>query len=219
MRRRLPRSAERPARCAWQPSENSRIIPRFPPERPQHRGEIMPAYQHVKVPAAGQKITVNKDFSLVVPDQPIVPYIEGDGPGGDITPVMIKVVGAAVAKAYAGKRKIHWMEVYAGEKSTKVYGADVWLPEETMAIIRDYVVSIKGPLTTPVGGGIRSLNVALRQQLDLFVCLRPGRWFEGVPSPVKKPGDVDMTIFRENSEDIYAGIEWKAGSPEATKVI
>jgi isocitrate dehydrogenase len=179
----------------------------------------MPAYQHVKVPAEGQKITVNKDFSLNVSEQPIVPYIEGDGTGVDITPVMIKVVDAAVAKAYAGKRKIHWMEVYAGEKSTKVYGADVWLPEETLAIIKDYVVSIKGPLTTPVGGGIRSLNVALRQELDLYVCLRPVQYFAGVPSPVKAPERVNMVIFRENSEDIYAGIEWAAQSDAAKKVL
>ncbi|MEO8302503.1 MAG: NADP-dependent isocitrate dehydrogenase [Betaproteobacteria bacterium] len=176
-------------------------------------------YQHVKVPAGGQKITVNKDFSLNVPDNPIIPYIEGDGTGVDITPVMIKVVDAAVAKAYGGKRKIHWMEVYAGEKSTKVYGPDVWLPDETLAIVRDYVVSIKGPLTTPVGGGIRSLNVALRQQLDLYVCLRPVRWFKGVPSPVKEPEKTDMVIFRENSEDIYAGIEWEAESASAKKLI
>src|SRR6188508_2442585 len=180
-------------------------------------GELM--YQHVKVPAGGSKITVNKDFSLNVPDNPIIPYMVGDGTGVDITPVMVEVVDAAVAKAYGGKRKIHWMEIYAGEKSTKVYGPDVWLPDETLAIVKDYVVSIKGPLTTPVGGGIRSLNVALRQQLDLYVCLRPVRWFKGVPSPVKAPEKVDMTIFRENSEDIYAGIEWKAGTPEATKVI
>jgi isocitrate dehydrogenase len=179
----------------------------------------MPAYQHVTVPAGGQKITVNKDFSLNIPDQPIIPYIEGDGTGVDITPVMIKVVDAAVAKAYGGKRKIHWMEVYAGEKSTKVYGSDVWLPEETLAIVRDYVVSIKGPLTTPVGGGIRSLNVALRQQLDLYVCLRPVRYFNGVPSPLKAPEKVDMVIFRENSEDIYAGIEWAADSEGAKKVV
>ncbi len=172
----------------------------------------MPSYQHVNVPAGGQKITVNQDFSLNVPDQPIIPYIEGDGTGFDITPVMIKVVDAAVAKAYGGKRKIHWMEIYAGEKSTKVYGPDVWLPEETLSILKDYVVSIKGPLTTPVGGGIRSLNVALRQELDLYVCLRPVRWFKGVPSPVKEPEKTDMVIFRENSEDIYAGIEWAAES-------
>jgi isocitrate dehydrogenase len=176
-------------------------------------------YQHVKVPQGGAKITVNRDFSLNVPDNPIIPYIEGDGTGLDITPVMIKVVDAAVAKAYGGKRKIHWMEIYAGEKSTKVYGPDVWLPDETLAILKDYVVSIKGPLTTPVGGGIRSLNVALRQELDLYVCLRPVRWFKGVPSPVKAPEKVDMVIFRENSEDIYAGIEWAADSPQAKKLI
>ncbi len=179
----------------------------------------MSTYQHVKVPAGGAKITVNADSSLNVPDNPIIPYIEGDGTGFDITPVMIKVVDAAVAKAYGGKRRIHWMEIYAGEKSTKIYGPDVWLPEETLAILKDYVVSIKGPLTTPVGGGIRSLNVALRQELDLYVCLRPVRWFKGVPSPVKSPDKVDMVIFRENSEDIYAGIEWAADSPQAKKLI
>ena len=176
-------------------------------------------YQHVKVPAGGAKITVNKDYSLNVPATPIIPYIEGDGTGYDITPVMIKVVDAAVAKAYGGKRKIHWMEIYAGEKSTRIYGPDVWLPDETLAILRDYVVSIKGPLTTPVGGGIRSLNVALRQELDLYVCLRPVRYFRGVPSPVKEPEKIDMVIFRENSEDIYAGIEWEAESAAAKKVI
>ncbi|MDA7086196.1 NADP-dependent isocitrate dehydrogenase [Pseudomonas sp. SA3-5] len=176
-------------------------------------------YTKIQVPATGDKITVNADMSLNVPANPIIPYIEGDGIGVDISPVMIKVVDAAVEKAYGGKRKISWMEVYAGEKATQVYDQDTWLPQETLDAVKDYVVSIKGPLTTPVGGGIRSLNVALRQQLDLYVCLRPVRWFEGVPSPVKKPGDVDMTIFRENSEDIYAGIEWKAGSPEADKVI
>lgn len=176
-------------------------------------------YQKIKVPTDGAKITVNADHSLNVPDNPIIPYIEGDGIGVDVSPVMIKVVDAAVQKAYRGKRKIAWMEVYAGEKATQVYDQDTWLPQETLDAVRDYVVSIKGPLTTPVGGGIRSLNVALRQQLDLYVCLRPVLWFQGVPSPVKKPGDVDMVIFRENSEDIYAGIEWKAGSPEANKVI
>lgn len=176
-------------------------------------------YQKIKIPAAGEKITVNADHSLNVPDNPIIPFIEGDGIGIDITPVMIKVVDAAVSKAYGDQRRISWMEVYAGEKATQIYDQDTWLPEETLEAVKDYVVSIKGPLTTPVGGGIRSLNVALRQQLDLYVCLRPVRWFEGVPSPVKKPGDVDMTIFRENSEDIYAGIEWKAGSAEAQKVI
>lgn len=176
-------------------------------------------YQKIKVPTDGSKITVNADHSLNVPDNPIIPYIEGDGIGVDVSPVMIKVVDAAVQKAYGGKRKIAWMEVYAGEKATQVYDQDTWLPQETLDAVKDYVVSIKGPLTTPVGGGIRSLNVALRQQLDLYVCLRPVVWFQGVPSPVKKPGDVDMVIFRENSEDIYAGIEWKAGSPEANKVI
>jgi len=181
--------------------------------------EFSMGYKKIQVPAVGDKITVNADHSLNVPDNPIIPFIEGDGIGVDISPVMIKVVDAAVAKAYGGKRKISWMEVYAGEKATQVYDQDTWLPQETLDAVKDYVVSIKGPLTTPVGGGIRSLNVALRQQLDLYVCLRPVRWFEGVPSPVKKPGDVDMTIFRENSEDIYAGIEWKAGSPEAIKVI
>lgn len=176
-------------------------------------------YQKITVPTDGARITVNADHSLNVPDNPIIPYIEGDGIGIDVSPVMIKVVDAAVHKAYAGKRKIAWMEVYAGEKATQVYDQDTWLPQETLDAVKEYVVSIKGPLTTPVGGGIRSLNVALRQQLDLYVCLRPVVWFEGVPSPVKKPGDVDMVIFRENSEDIYAGIEWKAGSPEAIKVI
>src|SRR5216117_787039 len=176
-------------------------------------------YQHIKVPEGGQKISVNADYSLNVPNHPIIPYIEGDGTGFDITPVMIKVVDAAVAKAYGGAKQIHWMEIYAGEKSTKVYGPDVWLPEETLAILKEYVVSIKGPLTTPVGGGIRSLNVALRQQLDLYVCLRPVRYFTGVPSPVKAPEKVDMVIFRENSEDIYAGIEWEARSANAKKLI
>ncbi len=176
-------------------------------------------YQHIKVPTDGVKITVNPDFSLNVPDNPIIPYLEGDGTGVDITPVMIKVVDAAVAKCYGGKRKISWMEIFAGEKSTKVYGPDVWLPDETLGALKDYVVSIKGPLTTPVGGGIRSLNVALRQQLDLYVCLRPVRYFTGVPSPVREPEKTDMVIFRENSEDIYAGIEWAEGSDNAKKVI
>ncbi|MDR9020049.1 NADP-dependent isocitrate dehydrogenase [Burkholderia multivorans] len=176
-------------------------------------------YQHIKVPDGGDKITVNQDFTLNVSDQPIIPYIEGDGTGFDITPVMIKVVDAAVEAAYKGKRKIHWMEIYAGEKATKVYGPDVWLPDETLQVLKEYVVSIKGPLTTPVGGGIRSLNVALRQELDLYVCLRPVRYFKGVPSPVREPEKIDMVIFRENSEDIYAGIEWLAGSEQAKKVI
>jgi isocitrate dehydrogenase len=176
------------------------------------------AYQHIKVPG-GEKITVNADYSLNVPDQPIIPFIEGDGTGGDITPVMIKVVDAAVEKAYGGKKKIHWMEIFAGEKATKVYGPDVWLPEETLQVLKEYVVSIKGPLTTPVGGGIRSLNVALRQELDLYVCLRPVQYFKGVPSPVREPEKTNMVIFRENSEDIYAGIEWAAESVEAKKLI
>ena len=176
-------------------------------------------YQHIKVPAQGQKITVNADNSLNVPDEPIIPFIEGDGTGVDITPVMIKVVDAAVAKAYGGKKKIHWMELFAGEKSTQIYGPDVWLPEETLSAVRDYVVSIKGPLTTPVGGGIRSLNVALRQELDLYVCLRPIQYFAGVPSPVKEPEKTHMVIFRENSEDIYAGIEFESGSEKAKKLI
>src|SRR5471030_63428 len=176
-------------------------------------------YQHIKVPTGGDKITVNADYSLNVSDQPIIPYIEGDGTGLDITPVMIKVVDAAVEKAYAGKKKIHWMEIFAGEKATKVYGPDVWLPDETLDVLKKYVVSIKGPLTTPVGGGISSLNVAIRQDMDLFTCLRPIRYFNGVPSPVKEPWKTDMVIFRENSEDIYAGIEWQADTPEAKKVI
>jgi isocitrate dehydrogenase len=174
--------------------------------------------QHIRIPA-GEKITVNPDFSLNVPDHPIIPYIEGDGTGVDITPVMIKVVDAAVQKAYGGKRKIAWMEIFAGEKATRVYGPDVWLPDSTLQVLKEYVVSIKGPLTTPVGGGIRSLNVALRQELDLYVCLRPVRYFQGVPSPVKHPEKTDMVIFRENSEDIYAGIEWAAESDGAKKVI
>ncbi|WOP14818.1 NADP-dependent isocitrate dehydrogenase [Ottowia sp. SB7-C50] len=174
---------------------------------------------HIQVPADGQKITVNPDFTLNVPDNPIIPFIEGDGTGVDITPVMIKVVDAAVEKCYGGKRRIHWMEVYAGEKSTRLYGPDEWLPQETLDAVRDYVVSIKGPLTTPVGGGIRSLNVALRQELDLYVCLRPVQYFRGVPSPLKEPEKVNMVIFRENSEDIYAGIEWEARSPQALKLI
>jgi isocitrate dehydrogenase len=176
-------------------------------------------YQHIKVPTTGQKIKVNADSSLEVPDQPIIPFIEGDGTGTDITPVMIKVVDAAVKKAYGGRKQIQWMEVYAGEKSTKVYGPDVWLPPETLEAVRDYVVSIKGPLTTPVGGGIRSLNVALRQELDLYVCLRPIQYFAGVPSPLKAPEKTNMVIFRENSEDIYAGIEFEAQSERAKRLI
>ncbi len=176
-------------------------------------------YKHIRVPGQGEKIAVNADFSLKVPDQPILPYIEGDGTGVDITPVMKKVVDAAVKTAYGGKRRIEWMEMYAGEKSCKVYGENVWLPEETLQAAREYVVSIKGPLTTPVGGGIPSINVALRQELDLYVCLRPVRYFKGVPSPLKQPEKTDMVIFRENSEDIYAGIEWQAESDQARKVI
>ncbi len=173
----------------------------------------------VTVPAQGEKITLGAGGALNVPSNPIIPFIEGDGIGSDITPAMIRVVDAAVAKAYGGDRKISWMEIYAGEKATRVYGSDVWLPQETLDLLQEYVVSIKGPLTTPIGGGIRSLNVALRQNLDLYICLRPVRYFQGVPSPVKHPELVDMVIFRENSEDIYAGIEWKAGTPEAGKLI
>ncbi len=176
-------------------------------------------YQHIKIPDAGEKITCNADFSLNVPDEPIIPYIEGDGIGIDVSPVMMKVIDAAVAKAYSGKKKIHWMEIFAGEKSTKVYGEDVWMPEETMDALKEYVVSIKGPLTTPVGGGIRSLNVTMRQELDLYTCMRPVRYYEGTPSPLREPEKTDMIIFRENSEDIYAGIEWESGSDEVKKVI
>lgn len=175
-------------------------------------------YQFIKVPASGQKITVNPDLSLNVPDQPIIPFIEGDGTGVDITPVMIDVVDAAVEKAYGGRRKISWMEIYTGEKAAELYEGD-WFPAETLDAIKDYSVAIKGPLTTPVGGGFRSLNVALRQELDLYVCLRPVRWFEGVPSPVREPAKTNMVIFRENSEDIYAGIEWRAGTAQADRVI
>ena len=174
-------------------------------------------YQKIIVPVDGSKITVNADLSLNVPNNPIIPFIEGDGIGVDITPAMKAVVDAAVQKAYAGKRSIEWMEVYCGEKADKIYGT--YMPEETFDALREFIVSIKGPLTTPVGGGIRSLNVALRQELDLYVCVRPVRWFEGVPSPVHHPELTDMVIFRENSEDIYAGIEWKAGSDDAKKII
>ncbi len=176
-------------------------------------------YLHVKVPPVGSKITVNADLTINVPDQPVIPFIEGDGTGLDITPVMLKVVDAAVTTAYGGKRKIHWMEVYAGEKATKVYGAGAWLPEETLNILRDYVVSIKGPLTTPRGVGIRSLNVSLPQALDLYVCLRPVQYFSGVPSPLREPEKTNMVVFRENSEDIYAGIEFEAGSEKVKKLI
>ncbi|MGP9688790.1 NADP-dependent isocitrate dehydrogenase [Psychrobacter sp. AOP22-C1-C5] len=176
------------------------------------------SYEKVIVPRDGEKITVNADLSLSVPNNPIIPFIEGDGIGVDITPVMIKVVNAAVDKAYYGKKSIIWMEAYLGEKAAKIYDGE-YLPNETLEILKDYVISIKGPLTTPVGGGFRSLNVAIRQELDLYVCQRPVRWFEGVPSPVQHPEQTEMVIFRENSEDIYAGIEWKAGSEEAKKVI
>ncbi|BEV72093.1 MULTISPECIES: NADP-dependent isocitrate dehydrogenase [unclassified Paludibacterium] len=169
----------------------------------------------IKVPAGGQKIVPGQP----IPNNPIIPFIEGDGIGVDITPVMIKVIDAAVEKAYGGARKIHWMEVYAGEKSTRLYGPDEWLPAETFAALKEYSVSIKGPMTTPVGGGIRSLNVALRQELDLYQCVRPVRYFKGVPSPLKQPELTDMVIFRENTEDIYAGIEWQAETEGAKKLI
>ena len=170
---------------------------------------------HIKIPAAGAKIVAGQ----AVPNNPIIPFIEGDGIGADITPVMKDVIDAAVAKAYGGVKKIHWMEVYAGEKATKIYGDKVWLPEETLEALKEYAVSIKGPMTTPVGGGIRSLNVALRQELDLYQCVRPVRYFNGVPSPLKDPSKTDMVIFRENTEDIYAGIEWEAESDKCKKVV
>ena len=176
-------------------------------------------FEHISEPKNGSKITVDKSGKLTIPDNPIIPFIEGDGIGSDITPVMIQVVDSAVEKSYEGKRKIEWMEIYCGEKSTVVYGEDNWLPPETLKALETYLVGIKGPLTTPVGGGIRSLNVALRQELDLYVCQRPVRYFDGVPSPVTNPEKTDMVIFRENSEDIYAGIEWEAGSDDAKKVI
>ena len=176
-------------------------------------------YEHIVVPSGGEKITVDGDNNLVVPDNPIIPFIVGDGIGIDITPVMIKVIDAAVEKSYGGERSIAWMEVYAGEKSLEIYGEDQWLPEETLTAMREFVVAIKGPMTTPVGGGIRSLNVALRQHLDLYVCQRPVRWLQGVPSPVVAPQKTDMVIFRENTEDIYVGVEWEADSPEADKLI
>ena len=175
--------------------------------------------QHIKIPAQGQAITANADLSLNVPDNPIIPYIEGDGIGADISPVMIRVVDAAIEKAYQGKRNIAWMEIYAGEKATHVYGEDEWLPEESLQAMKDYIVSIKGPLTTPIGGGIRSLNVSIRQQLDLYACVRPVRYFAGIETPLKHPENTEMTIYRENTEDIYAGIEWEAGSDEVKKVI
>jgi len=177
------------------------------------------SYKHINIPADGAKITVNEDGTLNVPNNPIIPFVSGDGIGTDITPAMQLVVDAAIAAAYGSDKKISWMEIFTGEKSTKVYGENEWLPEETLDAIKEYVIAIKGPLTTPVGGGIRSLNVALRQKLDLYICQRPVRYFNGVPSPVKHPEKVDMVIFRENSEDIYAGIEWQAGTDEVKKLV
>ena len=177
------------------------------------------AFEKIRVPDYASAIEFNDDLSLIVPNNPIIPFIEGDGIGVDITPAMLKTVDAAVLKAYSGQRKISWMELYAGEKATAVYGNNQYLPEETFKALKDYSVSIKGPLMTPVGGGMRSLNVALRQTLDLYVCQRPVRYYPGTPSPVKAPENIDMTVFRENSEDIYAGIEWEAGTPEVKKVI
>jgi isocitrate dehydrogenase len=183
------------------------------------KGVFRMSYHKIGVPTQGQKIKIRSDGSLDVSDHPVIPYIEGDGIGVDITPVMKKVVDAAVSKAYPGRRSIAWMEIFAGEKATRVYGKDQWLPEETLLALREFLIGIKGPLTTPVGGGIRSINVALRQELDLYICLRPIRYFMGTPSPVKNPEKVNMVIFRENSEDIYAGIEWQANTPEAKKII
>ena len=179
----------------------------------------MSDYQHIQIPALGTPITVNADLTLHVPNEPVIPYIEGDGIGQDVSPVMMRVVDAAVHKVYAGQRKIHWMEVFAGQKATRIYGPGVWLPDETLDALRSYVVSIKGPLATPVGGAMRSLNVALRQELDLYVCLRPVQYFQGVPSPLKEPEKTNMAVFRENSEDIYAGIEFEAGSAQSQRVI
>lgn len=176
-------------------------------------------YEHIRPPAGGSKITFDADYNLHVPNNPIIPFAEGDGIGVDITPVMLKVVNAAVEKAYQGQRNIHWMEVYIGEKALPVYGDNQWMPEEAIAAMREFTVSIKGPMTTPVGGGFRSLNVAIRQRLDLYVCLRPIRWFSGVPSPLRMPEKTNMVIFRENTEDLYAGVEWEADSPDAIKII
>ena len=176
-------------------------------------------FKHIQEPKEGSRITLDSSNQLIVPNNPIIPFIEGDGIGSDITPVMMEVVNSAVAKSYGEERKIAWVEIYCGEKSLNIYGKGDWLPAETLLALETYLVGIKGPLTTPVGGGIRSLNVALRQELDLFVCLRPIRYFKGVPSPVRNPEKTDMVIFRENSEDIYAGIEWEAGSDEAKEVI
>ena len=179
----------------------------------------MTMFQHIRVPPEGQKITLQANGSLQVPDHPIIPYIEGDGVGQDTTPVMIKVVDAAVSKAYGGQRLIHWMEIYAGDKAVKLYGEGLGMPAETLQALQDYRVSIKGPLSTPVGGGHRSLNVTLRQALDLYVCLRPVRYFQGVPSPLKDPSRTDMVVFRENSEDLYAGIEFEARSEPAQRLV
>lgn len=176
-------------------------------------------YQHITIPDQGTAITTNSDNSLNVPDNPIIPYIEGDGIGSDITPAMHDVVNAAVDKAYSGSKQIHWMEIYAGEKSTQIYGENEWLPDESLEAMEKFIVSIKGPLTTPVGGGMRSLNVAIRQKLDLYACVRPVRYFTGIETPLKHPENTEMVIHRENTEDIYAGIEWEAGSDEVNKVI
>jgi len=179
----------------------------------------MTTFGKLKPPVNGERITLGGDGRLRVPDHPVLLFIEGDGTGPDLWRAAVRVFDAAVERAYGGRRRIEWFEVYAGEKSNQVYGPGTWLPEETLAAFREYLVGIKGPLTTPVGGGIRSINVALRQKLDLYVCLRPVRWYRGVPSPVRRPQNVDMVIFRENTEDIYSGIEWEAGTPEVAKVI
>jgi isocitrate dehydrogenase len=182
-------------------------------------GKATMRYDHIEVPSQGEPIALNADASLCVPDLPIIPYVEGDGIGIDVSPVMLDVVNSAVAKAYAGRRRIAWMQIYAGEKANRLYGDNDWLPEETLHAMRKYVVSIKGPLTTPIGGGIRSLNVSIRQHLDLYACVRPIRYFPGVSTPMKESDAVDMVVFRENTEDIYAGIEWPAGSPQAKRLI
>lgn len=178
----------------------------------------MARFQKLTAPTKGSKITIGSNGKLNVPNDPIIPFIEGDGTGPDIWKASQVVLDAAVEKAYGGKRKIEWFEVFAGEKANEVYGANTWLPDDTLEAIKEYVVAIKGPLTTPVGGGFRSINVALRQELDLYQCIRPVRWFEGVPAPVKEPGKLDIVIFRENTEDVYSGIEYKSGTPEAEKV-
>lgn len=179
----------------------------------------MTNFQRLTPPAQGERITMGAHGRLQVPDHPVVLYIEGDGVGPEIWAAAVQVLDAAIRKVYGGRRRIEWFEVFAGEKSNSVYGPGTWLPDDTLSAFREYLVGIKGPLTTPVGGGVRSINVALRQQLDLYVCLRPVRWYSGVPSPVKKPHLIDMVIFRENTEDIYAGIEWESGTPEAAKVL